>query len=570
MSRRIHIGHFVSSIIIVALTAVSFQAFGQETWEKEGAGEIKDMEIEITKDRQIILPRANRYFEKVPPRPFEPIMPAITYDVRKFSFATPNYTPTIRPLRLKQEELGKLYGNYISGGIGNYQSFFVEGSIATKRDKSKLIGADFYWRGFGKGPVDDNHSANSNTRLRIFGKKVTQAVTTSGDLSYNNDRGYFYGYTPGTDVDREKFKQVYETFAVKGAVENTKKGEFNYRLNGGYSYLRDAYVATEGEVSLGFLGDYKLSDTSHLSLAIDLFLINRKDSLYTQSRNLIRIQPAYTFVPMDKLTITAGLNLAISNDIYPGSSDFRLYPHVKGRYAASDRVSLYAVVTGNLDKVSLHTLAAENFWLNSNNPMGHTNRAMELEGGMEAAVGSKFNVRLGASYASMKNMYFYQANRGAFDLAGISVGVPFNSFDLVYDGTTSRFNPYAEATVMHSQVFRTTLRVDYFQYNTELIARAWHRPSYRGDLRMFYNLYGKIFFQAGLIMQGGMKALDPVTSLELNLDAAVDLNFRARYFFSRQISAFIQLDNMLAKEYPIYLSYPSRGFQALVGATWSF
>ena len=37
--------------------------------EKENEGEIKDLEIEMTKERQVILPRANRLFEKVPPRP---------------------------------------------------------------------------------------------------------------------------------------------------------------------------------------------------------------------------------------------------------------------------------------------------------------------------------------------------------------------------------------------------------------------------------------------------------------------------------------------------------------------
>jgi len=552
----------------ILLTAFFLPGYSQETWEKEGAGEIKDLEIEITKERQIILPRANRYFEKVPPRPFEPIVPAITYQVRSFSLATPNYTPSIRPLRLKQEELGKLFGNYVSGGIGNYTSFLVEGSLATKRDKSKLLGVDFRWRGFGRGPVDDDNSANSNTHLRAYGKKINKGVTVSGGLNYNNNRGYFYGYTPGTDVDRELLKQVYETFSANGAVENTKKDQFNYRINAGYSYLRDAYVATEGEINLGFQGDYKLTDSTHLTLGADVFLINRQAPF--SSRNLIRIQPAYTFVPIDKLSVTAGLNMAISNDVYPGSSDFHLYPHVKGRYAASQKVTLYATFTGNLDKVNLHTLASENLWLNAIPSMSHTNRTMELDVGMEATVGVKMSVRLGASVANLKNLYFYQAVNNVFDPSGVSAGIPFNKFDLIYDGTTRRFNPYAEATFVHSDAFRMTFRLDYFQYNTELLAQAWHRPSYRSDLRMDYNLYGKIFFQAGFIMQGGMKAFDPVSNLEVNLDAAIDLNLRVRYILSRQISAFIQMDNMIAREYPIFLGYPSRGFQALVGASWSF
>ncbi len=555
-------------MLLLAFNLIANLMYGQEQWEKEG--EIKDLEIEMTKERQLILPRANRYYEKIPARPFEPIVPAITYDVKRFSFASPNYTAVIRPLRLKQEELSKLYGNYVSGGIGNYTSFFVEGSVATKRDKNKLLGADFYWRGFGKGPVDDDHSASSVTRLTLFGKKVTENITTRGDLNYNNNRVYFYGFQPGTDVDREKLKQVYETFSAKASFENSKKGDFNYRVSGGYSYLRDAYLASEGEVSLGLKSDYALKGSSRLTLAVDVFLINRKDSLYSQSRNLVRIQPAYEFLPLENLKITAGFNLALTNDDFPDAGSVHIYPHVTGRYTSNERVTFYAGFSGNMDKVNLHTLSTENPWLNSNNPITHTNRQFELDGGMESSLGNKLTTKFGLSFASLKNLYFYQNIRDGFDPAGQLVGIPFDKFDLAYDNTTGRLNPYGEATYTQSEVFSAAFRFDYFQYTTEAITQPWHRPTYRGDLQMRYNLFDKVLLQAGVVAQGGMKALDPVNGQTVALDPAFDVNLRGRYFFSKQISAFIHLDNLLSNQYPLYLSYPARGFQAMVGASWSF
>ncbi len=544
-------------------------AIAQETWEKEGQGEIKDLQIELTKERQLSLPRANRYFDKVPPRAFEPIVPAITYDVRRLAFPGPNFVPAIRPLRIKQEELTRLYGNYVSAGIGNYTSFMAEGSVSTKRDKNKLLGADFFWRGFGKGPVDGDNSASSNTRIVLYGKSVTDAVTLNGDLTYLNQRGYFYSYAPATDVSRDNLKQVYETTAIKLTAENTKPGDFNYRATAGYSYLKDAFVSTEGELSALFDGDLKLKGGNKLIIHADVFLINRKDSLFTQGRNLVRIQPAYEFDPLPKLNVRAGLNLALSNDDQGAGSNVNVYPHVKARYQATDRVSFYGTLTGNLDKVNLHTLSAENFWLNSNNPIVNTNRAFEVDGGMQASVGRKTVLRLGASYATLKNLYFYQASRDAFDLAGNAAGVAFDKFDLQYDKSTSRFNPYAEASVTASDQVGLSLRMDYFNYSTEVIAEPWHRPTYRGDVRVHYNLFDKIYLSAGLIVQGGMKAIDPVTSARKTLDTATDLNFKARYFFSKPLSAFIQLDNMLSNQYPIYLGYPARGFQAMVGVSWS-
>jgi hypothetical protein len=66
--------------------------------EKWGEGEIEKVEIQITKEKQITLPQANRNFEKIPPRAAEPIKPEIKYDFKNLSFTTPDYNPALRPL----------------------------------------------------------------------------------------------------------------------------------------------------------------------------------------------------------------------------------------------------------------------------------------------------------------------------------------------------------------------------------------------------------------------------------------------------------------------------------------
>ncbi|HOO10753.1 MAG TPA: hypothetical protein PKW06_12505, partial [Cyclobacteriaceae bacterium] len=143
--------------------------FAQEDqWERDG--EIKDVEIEIVRERQIVLPRANRNFEKVPPRPAEPIQPEITYAFRNLGFSVPGHQPNLRPLRLKQEEISKIYGNYISAGFGNYSSPYLNAWLNTKRDKNRFLGAHLYHRSFGKGPVDGKNSASGTTDIKLFGE----------------------------------------------------------------------------------------------------------------------------------------------------------------------------------------------------------------------------------------------------------------------------------------------------------------------------------------------------------------------------------------------------------------
>ncbi|NOT76134.1 MAG: hypothetical protein HOP08_14500 [Cyclobacteriaceae bacterium] len=564
---------------LVVFITVSFcvkNSFAQEKdkekWEKEGEGEIKDVEIEIVKDRKIVLPRASRNFQKVPPRPYEPIKPAITYDSRNFKFATPDYKPTIRPLKLKGEELPKIYGNYVSGGLGNYASFFAEASVTTKRNKDRFMGAHFYNRTFGNGPVDENNSGAATTQIQVFGKSMGKDITVSGDANYDNRGTYFYGYypVPGIEVDRDKLRQTYTQVSLNVGIENTKVGDFNYSLKGGYSNLQDHYNASEGEVSVRFNSSYSIDESSKILLSSDYFLINRKDSQTEGTRHLFKIKPAYQFTPFENLVLTTGANIAFTNDQYIESKEVHIYPHVKAQYLLGPSWEVYGLVTGDMDKVNLHTLSSENLWIDSNIPITHTNRSLEFQGGLTGKVGRKISVGAGLSVAAMKNYYYYVNVRNALSPDGNVNAYNFDKFNVAYDGNTRRFNPFAEVSFAHSEAISLSLRADYFSYGAAGPLEILHRPTYRINANSRFNIYEKIVLEAGFIAQGGMKSLDPATATVIDLDGAFDLNLKTRYFFSKQFSAFIQLNNMLSNKYPIYQSYPARGFQALAGVSWSF
>ena len=75
-------------LIITAIFLSVSPAFAQKK-DWGGEGELESVEIEIVKERQITVPKASRNFDKIPPRPSDPIKPPITYDFRAFNFQTP-------------------------------------------------------------------------------------------------------------------------------------------------------------------------------------------------------------------------------------------------------------------------------------------------------------------------------------------------------------------------------------------------------------------------------------------------------------------------------------------------
>lgn len=563
---------------LLLLCLMAFDVGAQDEKDKWGEGEIQKVEVVIEKDRQITVPQATRNFEKVPPRPAEPIKPEIKYQFTNLEFHVPDFNPAIRPLKLKTEPISKIYGNYVSAGYGNYSSPYAEAYFASKRNKNKYYGAKFYHRSFMNGPVDDGNSASGNTEIRLFGKAIGNSVGLGGFFNYENITTHFYGYRPLTNVPATAIRQSYSIASFGGELENTKASNFKYNLKAGYSHLNDHYSAVEGELSANLVSEYKIDKTKKLLINSDYFMITRTDELIpTITRHLFKIKPAYHYSTEENLSLTLGANVAYENDTINKQNGVHVYPNVAANYAVSPSVDLYAGLTGDVDKVSLHTLARENTWINSSIGVFNTNRAIEFLGGLRGKINGKVTFGAGLSFSSLKNFYYYsQADTGALTQA---------KFNVYYDnGNTKRTNLFGEIGYSANR-FKLNARADYWSYSSTIASQistsygitaktfdnvALQRPAYRLTVNSVYNIYDKVLLEIDFIAQGGLKALDPKKEELVSLPVASDLNLRANYFVSKQFSVFLNFNNVMSSKYQLYLNYPVRGFQALAGASWSF
>jgi hypothetical protein len=228
-------------------------------------------------------------------------------------------------------------------------------------------------------------------------------------------------------------------------------------------------------------------------------------------------------------------------------------------YTLSKNINAYARLSGDIDKVTLRSTSAENFWINSNVNVFHTNKTFDFTAGLRGKLGKLTSFNLGLSAANLKDLYFYQT------------GSDRAKFDLVYDrGNVQRANFFGEFGFHKSEVVRLGLRGDYFNYRTDNQLEAWHRPKYRFSANTSFNVYQKFVLKVDLVGQGGMKALNNETNEVVTLDTGIDLNVKADYYLSRQASIFLKFENILSNQYPVYLNYPVRGFQVLGGVSWSF
>jgi hypothetical protein len=529
-----------------------------------GDGEIESVEIEIVKDREITVPKASRNFSKIPPRPFEAITPPISYQFRNITFQAPDLNPAIRPLRLKQEELSKIYGNHIKIGYGNYASPLFDATFNNKRDKQKHYGARLNHHSFGKGPVNDNFSAAGRSGIDLYGRLFGPALNLGGQISADNRYTHFYGFPEGFDfstVELADLRQSINRFSIKTDVSNTAATKFNYTLGAGFSFISDNFSAKESEVGLDLKSYFKINDDTRVNLNADYFLISRKDELVdAEPRHLFRLSPTVSFTGFEKFRFHVGFNLAIENDSIGKEKAFHLYPLAKVSYSLSPSVEVYAGITGNMERVSLQTLTNQNMWLAANVPIFHTNNSFEFNGGLNGKLGRRAAYAVGASASNFKHLYFFYNNNST----------PV-TYDVVYDeGTTGLLKLFGEFSYNHSEKFSFITQARGYRYIVDELDEAWHRPSFEFSAKARYNIYNKLILNTESVVFTGIRAFDHATAEAITLQSAIDLNLGLEYLVSKKFNVFVQGTNLLNRTYPLFYQYPVRGLQIMAGFGYSF
>ncbi|QSE96715.1 TonB-dependent receptor [Fulvivirga lutea] len=545
----------VLSLIFGGMQFVS----AQENWESDG--EIEDVEIEIVKDREITLPKANRNFEKIAPINFSGVKPQLEYSFDNLNLPLPSLNIRVRPLRIKEQPLKKLYGNYIRAGFGNYITPYFEGFVSSKRSRDMLYGAHINFLNSRNGPVDDENSGSGEFDVEGYGKHFGKKLTVGGDIGYHRRSYNFYGYPENQEVNEDSLSQNFNNIHLSGYIENTdKSSDLNFYTGIQFDYLKDNFSAEESEVQLDFKGSYKLGGQSTINLRSDLDIISQKDEgLDVKTRNIFRVVPTLTF-EYEGFLIDAGFNVVYENDTLGDSDEIHFFPMARARYSLSSGFEVQAGIRGDVNKQTLRGFVESNPFLAPNSRAFNQYNNFEFFGGIGGSLTSKLGFKAGMSISSLKNLPLF-----------INSPEDQSKFLVIYDtGNSEILNINAQLSYNRNEILRLTLRGDYWGYDTDESEEAWHRPNYKISALSTFKLFDKLRFETEAYAIGGIQALDFNTGEKINLDAALDLNFMAEYLVSDQFSGWVRLNNIFGQEYEMLYNYPVRGFQVMIGATYSF
>ena len=543
--------------LVLFCSAPAIAQTGNRPWNDPG--DIEDAEIVIEKKREISLPAANRQYDKVPPLPQTGVPMALDYAFREFTYALSPLEPRIRPLTLADETLDKLYGNYVKAGFGNYITPYLQAYVGNKRNPTLAWNIQADHQSSQRGAVDSVNSGSSHNRLVLNTRSMGPKGTLRTSVGYDRQRVHYYGYPEGAAPIRDSIRQIYNRFFADLSIRpNGTNQDVYYQLDGGYRFQGDRFGAQEHLGGLGGRIRMPINDDFRAELGAEGWLSQRKDTT-EQNRYFVRLQPIVHYRNGD-LHVQGGLNVLFDNDTLSNTNPTYLYPLIKANYALSDAFSPYAKLWGNVEMVTWHSLTAENPWLDRDVQLNNTVVPIEFVLGGRGGVGSALYYDAGLAIGNVRNWYFYVPSTG-----------DSTRFMPEYDqNNITRFNLFGELTVQAGEVFRGSMRADYFNYrrfdDTEQLIGAWHRPTAQVTALAQLNLADKLLIEVNGSILGGIQVPDATDPLPTIFNVTAE----AEYRITQRLSVFTNFNNLANRSWERYQGYPTRQLMVIGGFSYGF
>ena len=539
----------------------SYTLMAQDQWE-EAAGDLNDARLLIEKDNVLELPTKAKPLQKMQKIERERQAAPQQYALEPLLLTLPSINPGLEaaPLRRGTDGLLPPSNAYLKAGFGNYLTTFLEGHYYAGQEGIFEYGGSVKHLASSRGPVDGKNSANSTNNIGLFGKYFLTEGIVKGNIGFQRDVLHFYGYDTiplDAQFDVDNIKQVYNIFDVGASFMNDDPlADIHYETGFDLYTLGDNYNASEVNFDLFAKGKYDLNDDSRIEAGLNLIFNTYNDSLKV-SRNLFLLNGAYHY-QYDQFSLKAGLRIAYNGDTTFADNRFRIYPDIHAKYGiVENKVAVYGRLSGNLEQVTLRSLSRDNPFLGANTPLAHTDRQIEIAGGLETAPNNKLGLKVEGGYSRVKNLFYFLNSEA--DQA---------QFDVFYEGNSEGIlNLKIEASADIGPV-KAVLQTNFFDYGLDSLEAPFHRPSLTNTLAVAFDLNKKLFLNLDVFHLSGLEGRDPVAGSIVEISDIVDLNLKADYIINENFSAFLALNNILSNNYQRYLFYDNKGINVLVGATY--
>ncbi len=486
----------------------------------------------------------------------------------------------IMAAKIAGESAPKLYRNYLKLGFATTISPYIDFFAGMLRSKKSGFGVRIKHFSSSAGIKEYAYPGSGVTEANVYGRKFGNKHTFSTELFYKQSRAHFYGYKPDNfpeiSLSDKDIRQTYHLIGLKTLYESTyrQSSALHHSLKLNYYYLWDGYNSTENNILFDAdinkkVSFFNFSKEQKLGIDIGANLWFNNDSIASDNTGIVYISPYY-----DLKFSQYGFHVGIDVDLQMDSAvSVHVYPIVTAEVQViKDILVTYAGIKGELQKNSMKTFSDENIFITSTIEKRFTNYKFGQFGGVKGHIGKYFDYNLMFVNFTVEDMPFYVNDTASAPAEGLN-----NKFSVVYD-RVKYSRVVADFGFHYKSKFNAMLRGTYHNYFLDNLDQPWLKPKLEVSLMMDYNMQDKFLIKAELFTFSKMYArtfkdeTDPsgITEVAEEIKGAFDLNLGVEYRYSKVLSGFINLNNILNQRYYKFYNYPSYRFNLMLGITYSF
>ena len=543
--------------LTIVLVAMAWQVHGQDP-----IGEVSSEEIIIEKNKEIVLPRADKLFLPIGAQDITKDSIRLRFNLLSPQFNISPFAPRLTPHGYSVPSDKLAYQNFFKAGIGSYGSPLLSGYVG-QETKQMNWGAFLHHESFGTGSVRGKESGSSSSLVDVFATFQNKKWAFTPSVGWQSDGFRFYGY--GEDDTRiSTDKSAVDRIRLGGTLEEIGADDWTLSVTPTFKTTTQnaaGNVPSSAERYFDFLAEATYAFDSTLNAGVNLQMgAITFDSEATIKRNFVKVNP-WVGIKRSSLYIKAGVEIATTNDtIISGTKSF-FYPDISVAWSGLPGWTVYGGLSGELKPVTFSSISQENVFMDDSLVMAHENIKSKISGGIRGAITSKLFLNTGIGLSSVENMSFFMPS--AFDSARFILAVDPESIAV--------FNWFGNLNFQPSANTYLNFGMDVYSYGgLDTFAEAWYKPSYKLTVDWFQRYSDKISSQVRLTSLGGIKAPTPITLDAQTLDPILDLSLEGTYKINDRAEGFVQLQNLFGKEYERFLNYPNRGLSFKIGALYRF
>lgn len=491
-----------------------------------------------------------------------------TYDVVDADLKSNYKTKPLKAAKVKDDKIPKLYKSRISLGTGYRVGSKVSALYNSTRSKDMSYGILFnHFNNNVK--VDEKQAGKSNNNFNLHAKKINKNKIYIANLDYERIAAFTYGNgtTDKTNFDNSIIKNnpFYNRFSYTKFRVSTisTSNDPDKIIRNATFFVSDLNEFSENQINLSA----DLSKTINgipFSLEIELndyMNYNNKDSRFESSDI-----KSFCFIPetdFDKFGVDFEVGLELYYQMASIENELKIFPQVKAtKELVKDVLLVYCGLRHSKQRNTLKSLSDVNPYIHSyganQSILGGFFIAQELETTYTDELYVSMRNVLGKDEVFEGSVAYGEINNFAY-FVGEDNGI-YNRFRASYLESVWQLHGNLNYDRKINDIVSIDASVDYFNWDK----KVFHKPDLIMDIKIPINLRNKIKANPSFSYEGGR------ISQQDEFPALFYVNIGLLYSYSKQYSAYLQLNNLTNSKKELWRDYKDIGFNGVFGINYSF